>query len=78
MITEFAIATEICSSVLTTHLESGENFDGAVSIGFYPQNPCEVCIEHQEHRMNIQCVDIDAFCRQLRRARQLAIEQDLS
>ena len=74
MMTELAPATETVTAVLTSHLETGENFEGAILIGTYPGNDAEVWIAFNGARLNIQCPDVDAFCKQLKRAVKIARE----
>lgn len=45
MLTQFEPNTERVTAVITSHLESGENFDGAIAIGVYPQNDAEIFIQ---------------------------------
>lgn len=73
--TEFDSESETVTAVLTSHMESGENYEGAIVIGIYPENKAEVWIEAHGERTNIQCEDVDAFCKQLKRAKKLALEQ---
>lgn len=75
MLAEISPATERVTAVLTSHMATGENFDGAVLIGVYPESKEEVWIEHGGHRWNPQIEDIAAFCKQLKRAGQIAKEQ---
>ncbi len=77
MITEF-VGGEVCTAVMTSHMESGENFDGAISIGYYPSSSQEIWIESKGQRTNIQLSDVDAFCKQLKRAAKLAKAQEQS
>jgi hypothetical protein len=75
MMTEMHPDLESVTAVLTSHMESGENFDGAISLGFYSGQRAEVFIQAQGVTINIQCADVDAFCKQLKRAKKLAQEQ---
>jgi hypothetical protein len=75
VITEFACRSESVTAVITSHMETGENFDGAIVIGVYPEDLDEIWIETQGVRTNIQVADIPAFCKQLKRAGQIAQEQ---
>jgi hypothetical protein len=74
--TEISPGSEVVTAVLTSHLETGEDFEGAILIGYYPQNNAEVWIEAHGTRTNIQCADVDAFCKQLKRAKRIAVEQE--
>ena len=73
MIQEYT-ANEICTATITSHLESGENFDGAIAIGYY-QGQTEVWIQSVQHRFSVQPQDINALCKQLKRAKLIAMEQ---
>lgn len=72
MLTEFSETTERVTAVITSHLESGENFDGAIVIGFYPENNMEVFIQVQGITINVALADVDDLCRQLKRAKKIA------
>lgn len=72
--TQFAIDAEVCTATMTSHLTSGENFDGPLSVGFYPGSD-EVWVQHGGHTINIQAEDVDQFCRELKRAKKLAMER---
>lgn len=72
MLTEFTESSERVTAVITSHLESGENFDGAIVIGFYPQNNMEVFIQAQGIVINVALGDVDDLCRQLKRAKKIA------
>lgn len=76
MLTEFD-NNETCTAVITSHLESGENYDGAVSIGHYADAP-EIWIAANGSRFHLQLVDVDVFCKQLKRAKTLAVAASLS
>ena len=73
MIQEYT-ANEICIATITSHLETGENFDGAISIGYYANLP-EVWIQYADRRLNVQPQDLDALCKQLKRAKLIVLEQ---
>lgn len=75
MINEFDPVVEAVTAVLTSHLSSGENFDGAIIIGYYPETDSEVWFHNGKHRLNIQCSDIDELCKQLKRAKRMASSQ---
>lgn len=75
MIKEFSPEVEHITAVLTSHLETGENFDGAIVIGHYG-NSTEIWIEFQGARQNVSVGDVDNLCRQLRRARKMATETE--
>lgn len=75
MITEFVPGVEYVTAVLTSHLATGENFDGAITIGHYG-NATEIWIELQGTRQNITIGDVDGLCKQLRRAKKKAIETE--
>jgi hypothetical protein len=77
MMTEIAPDFETVTAVLTSHLESGEDFEGAILIGYYPSNNDEVWIESHGQRTTIQCSDVDALCKQLKRAKRIAMEQEV-
>ena len=74
MITEFN-SGETCTAVITSHLETGENFDGAISIGYYKESSNEVWIQAQGYTVNIQLADLSEFIKQLKRAAKIAGEQ---
>ena len=76
MMAIFVPAVEHVTAVMTTHLETGENFDGAITLGYYPGNRAEVFIQTQGQTVNIQVPDVNAFCRELKRAKKMAIEQE--
>jgi hypothetical protein len=76
MITEFSPGAEQCTAVLTSHMDTGENFEGAISIGIYPDVQNEIWFEFKGHRINIQCVDVPTLCKQLKRAAKIATEQE--
>lgn len=73
--TQFEIDAEVCTATMTSHLESGENFDGPISVGFYP-GTSELWVQHDGHTINIQAKDVDQFCRELKRAKKLAMEHN--
>lgn len=76
MLTEFTPTAEHVTAVITSHMDSGENFDGAITIGYYPESQGEVwIIRHEGHTLNVQLADVDDFCRQLKRAKKMAAEQ---
>jgi hypothetical protein len=75
MLTEFNPSTEHVTAIITSHLTTGENFDGAIAIGIYPENSAEVWIQAQGITVNVQLADIDNLCRQLKRAKKIASEQ---
>lgn len=76
MLTEFTPSREHVTAVITSHLAvSGENFDGAITIGHYPENNAEVFLRTQGITINVQLADVDDLCRQLKRAKKLAAEQ---
>ncbi len=72
--TEFTVSENV-TATMTFHLESGEGFDGPLSIGTYPSSPGEVWIEIDGSRRNIPAEDIDVFCKQLKRAARIATEK---
>lgn len=74
--TEIAANGERVTAVLTSHTEGGENYDGAILIGIYPGANSEIWVELHGARANIQCSDIDALCKQLKRAKKIAQEQE--
>ena len=76
MITEFAPIAERCTAVLTSHMEGGENFEGALAIGVYPYATNEIWMEFSGQRINIQSADVPDLCKQLRRAAKIATEQE--
>lgn len=75
MLTEFLPNAEHVTAVITSHLDSGENFDGAIAIGYYPENPAEIWLRTQGVTINVQLGDVDDLCRQLKRAKKLAAQQ---
>jgi hypothetical protein len=77
VITEFNDTTERVTAVITSHLESGENYDGAIVIGFYPKNNAEVFIQAQGITINVALEDVDDLCRQLKRAKKIAAGQEV-
>ena len=74
MLTEFTPSAEHCTAVITSHMGTGENFEGAIAVGYYPGSPGEIWMETHGVRSNIQLADVDAFCKQLKRAAKLAKE----
>lgn len=72
MLTEIGIG-ETCTAVITSHLETGENFDGAITIGHY-DSPDEIWIQARGVTVSINVTDVDALCKQLKRAKALALE----
>lgn len=78
MITEISDSGERVTAVMTSHLQDGENFDGAIVIGFYPASDKEVFIRAQGITINVQLGDVDDLCRQLKRAKKLAAEQEVA
>ena len=74
MLIEFMPSAEHCTAVITSHLDSGENFDGAIAIGYYPGST-EIWMQAQGVRVNIQSADVDVFCKQLKRAAKIAKDQ---
>lgn len=74
MLTEFSTTTEHCTAIITSHMASGENFEGAISMGYYPGEPEEIWLELKGTRINIQLADVDVLCKQLKRAAKLAKE----
>ncbi|KAF1019669.1 MAG: hypothetical protein GAK30_02985 [Paracidovorax wautersii] len=75
MITEITLAERV-TAVITSHLDDGDNYDGAIVIGVYPHSQSEIWIEHQGARSNIQVADIPGLIKQLRRAARIAEEQE--
>ncbi len=75
MLLELAPASEHVTAVITSHMETGENFDGAIVIGVYPGNREEIWIEFHGQRANVRGKDVEDLCKQLRRARKIAGEQ---
>lgn len=75
---EFTPNNEHVTAVITSHLDSGENFDGAIVLGYYPENSAEVWIRTQSVTINVQLPDVDDLCRQLKRAKKLAAQQKVS
>lgn len=75
MLTELDPDSERVTAVITSHMETGENFDGAILIGVYPENRDDVWIEFHDKRANVRCTDVDTFCKQLKRAKAIALEQ---
>lgn len=69
-ITEFSIAGETCTAAMTSNLEFGECYGGPISVGYYSQVEC--WIKHEGHTINIQTVDVNDFCKQLKRAARIA------
>jgi hypothetical protein len=76
MLTELAVVGESVTAVLTSHLATGENFDGAMLFGIYPGNTEEIWIEFRGQRLNLQLPDVPAVIKQLKRAAKLAAEQE--
>lgn len=76
MLTEFEPNAERVTAVITSHLESGENFDGALAIGVYTGDNTEIWVQPPNGRqLNIQLADVDDLCRQLKRAKKIAAAQ---
>ena len=63
---------ECVTAAITSHLESGENFDGPVCVGVYQQNELEIFIDLCGVRTNIDVRDVDLLCRELKRAKAIA------
>lgn len=78
MITEISDSAERVTAVMTSHMPDGVNFDGAIVIGFYPENDKEVFIRAQAITINVQLGDVDDLCRQLKRAKKIAAEQGVA
>lgn len=76
MLTEFTPTAEQCTAVITSHTESGDNYEGAISVGYYPGVLDEIWIEFKGTRMNIHLSNIDVVCRQLKRAARIAKESE--
>lgn len=76
MMTELSPFADRCTAVMTSHLDSGENFEGAILFGVYPDNQLEIWILAAGVRTNINVTDVDAFCKQLKRAAKIAREQE--
>lgn len=68
---------DACTAIMTSHLETGENFDGAISIGHYADGR-EIWVEAGGRRFHVQLADVDALCKQLKRAKSLAVAASLS
>lgn len=66
---------EKVTAVLTSHMESGENFEGAILIGVYLGSQDEIWIQNSGHRFNLRCADVPTFCKLLKTAAQIAKEQ---
>jgi hypothetical protein len=75
MMLEVAPASERVTAVITSHMGTGENFDGAIVIGIYPTSRDEIWIEFRGQRANVQLEDVDDLCKQLKRAKKRAAEQ---
>lgn len=78
MLIEFAPTADHVTAVMTSHLQTGENFDGAIVIGFYPESTIEIFVRTQGVTINVQLADVDDLCRQLKRAKKLAAEQKVA
>jgi len=60
---------------MTSHFGNGENYEGAICVGVYPDSDAEIWIEVPASRININVDDVNALCRQLKRAAKIAREQ---
>lgn len=76
-ITQVSTVGEAVTAVLVPRVDSGENFDPPVLVGIYQSSNDEVWIEIAGKRANINITDVLPLCRELRRARALAMEQDV-
>lgn len=76
-ITQVAPTVESVTAILVSRLDSGENFDPPVLIGIYPSSNKEIWVESDGKRVNINVEDVNPLCRELRRARDIAVGQDI-
>lgn len=76
-ITQVAPVAEMVTAILVSRTDSGENFDPPVLLGIYPSSNDEVWMEIGSQRVNINVNDVLPLCREFRRARGLAMEQDV-
>lgn len=74
MMTEYDNGERV-TAVMTSHTDSGENYEGAITIGVYPENDQEIWVAFGNGRMNVQLADVPAFCKQLKRAAVIAATQ---
>ena len=74
---EFAPGSEVITAAFNSPVESGEAFGTPISVGYYIGTH-EIHIQHNGATLNIQAVDVNEFCKQLKRAAKLALEQPLS
>ena len=66
---------DVCTAVITSHMEDGENFDGAIVIGCYREHMNEVWLRFGDGMINVQLDDVDVLCKQLKRAAKMCREQ---
>jgi hypothetical protein len=76
VMTQLTPSSEQVTAVLTSHLATGENFDGAILIGIYPGQKDEIWIRAHGVTINVQLPDVEDLCKQLRRAKKMAGEQE--
>lgn len=73
-LTEFAPGSDRIVAAFNSELSSGESFGPPICIGFYV-GEAEVFIQHGDQTANLQASDVDAFCKQMKRAAKLAKDQ---
>lgn len=67
---------ECVTTIFTSPTPDGAYCDGAMAIGYYPDNRDEVFLQLDDGTVfNIQCDDVNAFCRAVKRAKQFAQAQ---
>jgi hypothetical protein len=74
-ILELSPKAEVVTTIFRTETADGATWDAPVAFGYYPGNRDEVFVQSEEWLYNIQCSDVDEFCRALKRAKKLAMEQ---
>lgn len=68
-------AQDVCTAVITSHLETGENFDGAIALGYYREQMNEIWLRFNGVTLNVQLEDVDVLCKQLKRAARMCRQQ---
>lgn len=76
MITEFHPEQDCVTAVITSHMDSGENFEGAITLGVHAGSSGEIWMAAGGARFNIQCRDIPDLVKQLKRAAKIAMGGD--
>lgn len=75
---ELSPKTETVTAVFSTRTSDGAAWDGPIAIGYYPDNRDEICMQWEDGSVyNIQCTDVDEFCRLLKSAKKQALAQEV-